>query len=137
MSSLCGGPGKEVSVWNNPMKLLFDQNISYKLVNRLADIYPGSKHVRQVGLGESDDLAVWDYAKGNDFVIVSKDEDFHQRSFLYGSPPKVVWLRLGNCTTQDIIGLLSEICGRFRAVFHKSTCRKSFHSRANGLWALW
>lgn len=84
------------------MKLLFDQNISYKLVNRLADIYPGSKHVRQVGLGESDDLAVWDYAKGNDFVIVSKDEDFHQRSFLAGSPPKVVWLRLGNCTTQDI-----------------------------------
>jgi predicted nuclease of predicted toxin-antitoxin system len=84
------------------MKLLLDQNISYKLVNRLADIYPGSKHVRQVELGEAEDLAVWDYAKGNDFVIVSKDEDFHQRSFLAGSPPKVVWLRLGNCTTQDI-----------------------------------
>jgi predicted nuclease of predicted toxin-antitoxin system len=48
------------------MKLLFDQNISYKLVNRLADVYPGSKHVRQVGLGEADDLVVWDYAKGND-----------------------------------------------------------------------
>jgi predicted nuclease of predicted toxin-antitoxin system len=102
MSSLCGGTGKEISVWTNPMKLLLDQNISYKLVNRLADVYPESKHVRQVGLGEADDLAVWNYAKDKDFVIVSKDEDFHQRSFLSGSPPKVVWLRLGNCTTQDI-----------------------------------
>lgn len=84
------------------MKFLLDQNISYKLVKRLADVYPGSKHVRQVGLEEADDLTVWDYAKDNDFVIVSKDEDFHQRSFLAGSPPKVVWLRLGNCSTQDI-----------------------------------
>ena len=84
------------------MKLLLDQNISYKLVKRLTDTYPGSKHVRQVGFGEADDLAVWNYAKDNGFVIVSKDEDFHQRSFLTGSPPKVVWLRLGNCTTQDI-----------------------------------
>jgi predicted nuclease of predicted toxin-antitoxin system len=84
------------------MKLLFDQNISYKLVTQLGDVYPESKHVRQVGLGEGGDVAVWNYARDNDFVIVSKDEDFHQRSFLYGSPPKVVWLRLGNCTTQDI-----------------------------------
>ena len=88
------------------MKLLFDQNISYKLVTRVGDVYPESKHVRQVGLGEADDAEVWDYARDNDFVIVSKDEDFHQRSFLYGSPPKVVWLRLGNCTTQDIEGVL-------------------------------
>ena len=63
MSSFCGGSGKEINVWNNLMKLLLDQNISYKLVNLLADVYPGSKHVRQVGLGESDDLVVWDYAK--------------------------------------------------------------------------
>lgn len=84
------------------MKLLLDQNISYKLVSRLGDVYPGSTHVRQLGLEEADDLAVWNYARENDFVIVSKDEDFHQRSFLSGAPPKVVWLRLGNCTTQDI-----------------------------------
>jgi predicted nuclease of predicted toxin-antitoxin system len=84
------------------MKLLLDQNISYKPVKRLADVYPGSKHVRQVELGEADDLAVWDYARENDFIIVSKDEDFHQRSFLIGSPPKVVWPRLGNSTTKDI-----------------------------------
>lgn len=86
MSGFCGGSRKEVGVWNKPMKLLLDQNISYKLVKRLAVVYPGSKHVRQVGLGEVDDLAVWDYARENDFIIVSKDEDFHQRSFLTGSP---------------------------------------------------
>jgi predicted nuclease of predicted toxin-antitoxin system len=102
VSGLCGRPRKEVGVWDKLMKLLFDQNISYKLVTQLGDVYPESKHVRQVGLGEGGDVAVWDYARDNDFVIVSKDEDFHQRSFLYGSPPKVVWLRLGNCTTQDI-----------------------------------
>ena len=106
------------------MKLLLDQNISYKLVNRLADVYPGSKHVRQVGLGEADDLVVWDYAKGNDFVIVSKDEDFHQRSFLAGSPPEVVWLRLGNCTTQEIEdalrrnrALLTDFAAQEKAAF--------------------
>ena len=102
MSGVCGGPGKEVGVWHSSMKLLLDQNISYKLVNRLDDVYPGSRHVRQAGLDEADDLTVWDFARDNDFVIVSKDEDFHQRSFLSGSPPKVVWLRVGNCTTQDI-----------------------------------
>lgn len=90
------------------MKLLSNQNLSYKLVKRLSDLYPGSEHVRQVGLAEADDAAVWDYAKDNGLVIVSKDEDFHQRSFLSGSPPKVVWLRLGNCTTRDIEDALRQ-----------------------------
>lgn len=90
------------------MKLLFDQNLSYKLVKCLSDVYPESEHVRQVGLGEADDTTVWEYAKNNNLVIVSKDEDFHQRSFLSGPPPKVVWLRLGNCTTQDIEDALRQ-----------------------------
>lgn len=81
------------------MKLLFDENLSHRLVNVLADVYPGSTHPRNCGLrGESDD-AIWRYAKENGFVIVSKDSDFSQRSALLGSPPKVVWLRVGNCTT--------------------------------------
>lgn len=84
------------------MKLLFDQNISYKLVKRLYDLFPGSQHVRQIGLDEDNDPTVWKYAKDNNFIIVSKDEDFHQLSFLYGPPPKVVWLRLGNCSTNEI-----------------------------------
>ena len=88
------------------MKLLFDQNLSHKLVSRLADLYPESVHVRDVALEESPDYAVWEYALGNGFVIVSKDSDFHQRSLLHGHPPKVVWLRLGNTTTAAVEQLL-------------------------------
>lgn len=53
------------------------------------------------------DDAVWDYAKVQGFAIVSKDSDFAERSFLYGSPPKVVWIRLGNCSTATIEQLLA------------------------------
>ena len=84
------------------MKLLFGHNLSYKLVGRLADLFPDSAHVRNLNLHEADDRTVWEYARANGCAIVSKDEDFHQLSFLYGPPPKVVWVRLGNCTTADI-----------------------------------
>ena len=84
------------------MKLLFDQNLSHKLVRRLADLFPDSVHVRDVGLKTAPDPLVWEYAKTNDLMIISKDSDFHQRSFLYGFPPKVIWVRLGNCSTADV-----------------------------------
>ena len=84
------------------MRLLFDQNLSARLVDRLADLYPGSLHVTAAGLGNADDDRVWQFAAAHDLVIVSKDEDFHQRAFLYGPPPKVVWVRLGNCTTETV-----------------------------------
>ena len=84
------------------MKLLFDQNLSHKLARRLMDLFPDSNHVREVGLKEAEDPAVWEYAKQQGFMIVSKDADFHQRSFVLGFPPKVVWIRLGNCTTAEV-----------------------------------
>ena len=84
------------------MKLLFDHNLSYKLVGRLADLFPDAEHVRSVNLHAADDRTVWEYARVNGFAMVSKDEDFHQLSFLYGAPPNVVWVRLGNGTTVDI-----------------------------------
>mgnify|MGYP001242649051 CR=1 FL=1 len=84
------------------MKLLFDQNLSHRLVADLGDLYPDSLHIRDIGLKEADDLDVWDYAAQNGYVIASKDSDFHQQSFLRGHPPKVIWLRLGNCPTNTI-----------------------------------
>lgn len=84
------------------MKLLFDQNLSHKLVYRLEDLYPDSIHVRDLGMNTADDIFIWDYAKTNDLMIVSKDADFHQRSFVYGFPPKVIWIKLGNCSTSDV-----------------------------------
>ena len=90
------------------MKLLFDENLSHKLVRRLSDIFPGATHVRDVGLKAADDPAVWEYAKNNDSMIVSKDSDLHQRSFVFGQPPKVIWVRLGNCSTMDVEQLLRK-----------------------------
>jgi predicted nuclease of predicted toxin-antitoxin system len=88
------------------MKLLFDQNLASSLVSRLSDLYPGSSHVRDLGLSAADDDRVWTFAQEAGYTIVSKDSDFQQRSLLYGHPPKVVWLRVGNCTTKRIEELL-------------------------------
>ena len=88
------------------MKLLFDQNLSYKLVRSFSDEFPGSAHVRDLGLASAADIDVWEYAKQFGFTIVSKDTDFSQRGFLFGPPPKVVWIRLGNCSTKEIEDIL-------------------------------
>jgi len=88
------------------MKLLFDQNLSPRLPRLLAAIYDESVHVREVGLRDADDLAIWEYAKVEGYAIVSKDSDFQQRSLLHGSPPKFIWLRVGNCTVKRIENVL-------------------------------
>jgi predicted nuclease of predicted toxin-antitoxin system len=88
------------------VKLLFDENLSYKLAERLSDEFPDSNHVRNVGLGSSDDLHLWKYSVENEFVIVSKDADLHDRSLVFGFPPKVIWIRLGNCSTDDVERLI-------------------------------
>ena len=89
------------------MKFLFDQNLSPRLVQTLASLFPGSIHVRDIGLERSDDQVVWDYALTPGFAIVTKDADFHQRSFVYGHPPKVVWIQRGNGSTKDIEQILT------------------------------
>ena len=88
------------------MKLLFDQNLSPRLPRVLADIYPESIHVREIGMRDASDTQIWDYARISDFAIVSKDSDFQARSLLYGSPPKFIWLRVGNCPVKPIEDLL-------------------------------
>lgn len=80
------------------MKLLFDANLSKHLVLTLADLFPGSIHIEDAGLGPDDDL-IWAYAKANGFAIVSKDTDFYRMSVMWGGPPKVIWLRVGNSST--------------------------------------
>jgi predicted nuclease of predicted toxin-antitoxin system len=84
------------------MKVLFDQNLSPRLVNRLADLLPGSSHVQSLGLGSASDEDVWEYARLNGFAVVTKDEDYNNLSVVRGSPPKVIWLQLGNCTTAQV-----------------------------------
>lgn len=88
------------------MKLLFDQNLSFRLAATVADIFPGSCHARDLGLATADDSIFWDYAKQHGFAIISKDGDFHQLSLVFGAPPKVVWLRVGNVSTAEIEALM-------------------------------
>lgn len=68
-------------------------------MTRLADLFPNSTHVKTIGLNEAADAELWVYARDNDYLIVSKDTDFRNRSVIHGYPPKVIWLRLGNCST--------------------------------------
>lgn len=75
------------------MKLLFDENLSQKLVPKLAALFPGSSHVALEGLRGAGDLAVWEFSKANGFVIVTADADFYEMVTTYGPPPKVIWLR--------------------------------------------
>ena len=66
------------------------------------DVFPGSSQVRLLGMEEADDQSIWQYAKANDFTIVSQDADFADMATLYGPPPKVIWLRCGNQPTAAI-----------------------------------
>jgi predicted nuclease of predicted toxin-antitoxin system len=84
------------------MRLLFDQNLSSSLVTRLAHEFPGSAHVRTLGLMEASDAEIWDYARQNGFVLASKDSDFAELSARLGAPPKVILLAMGNCGTAEV-----------------------------------
>jgi len=88
------------------VKLLFDENLSPRLPELLAAFFPESAHVHSCGLASADDTAIWNFAKSNGFSIVSKDSDFAEMSVLLGSPPKVIWLRVNNCTSSEIETLL-------------------------------
>lgn len=90
------------------MKLLFDQNLSFKLCRRLADVFPESNQVRLLGMEEADDRSIWQYAKTHGFVLVSQDVDFADIATLYGPPPKVIWLRCGNQPNDVIEALLRK-----------------------------
>jgi predicted nuclease of predicted toxin-antitoxin system len=90
------------------MKLLFDENLSPKLPRLVLASFPDSQHVRDLGLKGRTDEEIRDFARKNNFIIVSKDKDFYQRALLYGSPPKFIWLCLGNCTRNDLLVLIQR-----------------------------
>ena len=102
------------------MKLLLDQNLSRKLIKEIETIYPGSCHLTAILPENSSDRDIWIYAQENGFAIVTKDDDFEQRSILLGHPPKVIWLRLGNCKSEAVaVGVKDE------PACHLLLCEKS------------
>lgn len=88
------------------MKLLFDENLSVRVLPEILDLYPGSSHVGILVLSQTPDSVIWEQARTGSFCIVSKDSDFRQRSLLFGAPPKVIFLKVGNCATLQIISAL-------------------------------
>ena len=90
------------------MKLLLDENLSDRVIPRVIDLYPNSEHVKTLSLTSTDDALIWEYAKANGFVIVSKDSDFYQRSLLYTHPTKFIYLRIGNSSTSKVVQILRD-----------------------------
>ena len=90
------------------MKLLFDENLSFRLCELLSDRFPASEHVRHVGLERADDLTLWRYARQHDYALVTLDGDFADLAALFGGPPKVIWLRRGNRPTAETAALLRQ-----------------------------
>lgn len=98
------------------MKLLLDENISRRLVPALQKAYPGTSQLALLGLEQADDMAIWDYAKREGYILVSKDTDFLDLFALFGYPPKIIYLALGNCANQQILDSLlhsqADICAQ-------------------------
>ncbi len=109
------------------MRLLFDENISFKLCKRLEDIYPNSTHVRFVNLENKDDYEIWKFAKEESYIIVTQDSDFSDMSILKGFPPYVVWIKTGNSLVSEIENIL-----RTRSI----TIRAFFDNQSIGLIAI-
>lgn len=90
------------------MKLLFDQNISFRVVNRVQNNFTQARQVRQLGLENTSDIEIWQYAKDNDYTIVTFDSDFFDLCSIKGHPPKIIWLRLGNTSTNYIADIINQ-----------------------------
>lgn len=90
------------------MRLLFDQNLSRHLVGQLRDAFPESRHVTTLDLGTATDREIWNHAREHGYVIVSKDSDFRQLAFLYGPPPKALWLRVSNASTATVLQVILD-----------------------------
>ena len=88
------------------MRLLFDQNISFRITKKLIDSFPDCKHVSDCGLMNCEDSDIWEYALKNDYSTVTFDTDFYDISVINGHPPKIIWIRSGNLTTKEIVDLM-------------------------------
>lgn len=90
------------------MKLLFDQNVSFRIIEKVENVFPHAEQVRNLGLENARDIEIWDYAKKQGYTIVTFDADFFDLSSLYGHPPKIIWLRTGNRRTNDLAKILTD-----------------------------
>lgn len=90
------------------MKILLDQNISFRVIKGIQDLFPLARQVRELGIENYSDRKIWEFAKKEDYSIVTFDSDFYDLNLVLGTPPKIIWLRIGNATTDDIIQLFRQ-----------------------------
>ena len=90
------------------MKLLFDQNISHKILNHLPELFSESTTIKNEGLINVPDREIWEFAKENGYSIVTQDSDFSHLTSLFGFPPKVIWIRAGNVSTKQITNIIMD-----------------------------
>ncbi|NOQ36056.1 MAG: hypothetical protein GQ569_09195 [Methylococcaceae bacterium] len=98
--------------------MLFDNNLSHKLVARLIDIFPDSSHVMFEDMDESEDDEIWSFSMEQNFTIITKDADYNEMNFLYGFPPKIVWVRVGNCKLADMERIIRRNSIAINEFFH-------------------
>jgi len=104
------------------MKLLFDENLSYKLCSRLEDIFPHSVHVRTLDFEGMCDMELWNFAKKESFIIVTKDSDFNDISTIYGFPPHIIWIKVGNSTLKTMENILRTNYIKIKNIFKENKC---------------
>jgi len=90
------------------MNILFDQNISFRLIKKIGDVFPLAKQVKELNLKNSADKEIWEFARDNDYTIITFDSDFYDFSIVWGHPPKIIWIRTGNKTTNEIERILRK-----------------------------
>ena len=96
------------------MKLLFDENLSPRLLDTLQADFPDSTHIERLKMRGATDAAIWSYARDHGYTIVSKDNDFRQYAFLLGPPPKVIWLAIGNAGTDVVARLIISMAAEIQ-----------------------
>jgi predicted nuclease of predicted toxin-antitoxin system len=90
------------------MKLLFDQNISYRLIKKIRHLFPDAVSVKEVGLESSNDFEIWEFAKTHGYTIVTFDADFYELNMLKKQSPKIIWLRIGNTSTDNLVMIFTN-----------------------------
>jgi predicted nuclease of predicted toxin-antitoxin system len=88
------------------VKILLDQNISFRVTHLLISSFIHVKQVKELGLVDASDLEIWEYASKNGYTIITFDSDFIDLANLKGSPPKIIWLRFGNSSNLKIANKL-------------------------------
>ena len=111
------------------MKLLLDENLSRRIVPFLQAAFPGSTQVVLAGLESASDAEIWQYAKDNDYVIVSRDSDFQERALVVGHPPQVIWLKIPNRSKTVVLNILLDHHAEIEQAFeqHDLACLELSH----------